>query len=80
MLLASLPSGALACIQHTALRMVLRVCNYTPLNYARFLDYCHDRIFLRKVGGGYIFIHRMLLEHFAEMTDEDIERIAGSVE
>jgi hypothetical protein len=23
---------------------------------------------LKKVGGGYIFIHRMLLEYFAELT------------
>ncbi|MDJ0904037.1 MAG: hypothetical protein QNJ55_35140 [Xenococcus sp. MO_188.B8] len=35
-------------------------------NYARFLDYASDRIFLQKVGGGYIFIHRLLLEHFAQ--------------
>jgi hypothetical protein len=38
-----------------------------PWNYARFLDYATDRIFLQKVGGGYIFVHRMLLEHFARM-------------
>jgi hypothetical protein len=30
-----------------------------------FLDYATERIFLRKVGGGYIFIHRMPLEYFA---------------
>ncbi|MDJ0592593.1 MAG: hypothetical protein QNJ72_21810 [Pleurocapsa sp. MO_226.B13] len=41
-----------------------------PWNYARFLDYAAERIFLRKVGGGYIFIHRMLLEHFARMELE----------
>jgi len=28
------------------------------------LDYAADRIFLQKVGGGYIFIHRMLMEYF----------------
>ena len=49
-----------------------------PLNYARFLDYCAARIFLRKVGGGYIFTHRLLLEHFAALTEEDIKRLAGS--
>jgi len=43
----------------------------------RFLDYCVDRIFLRRVGGGYIFIHRLLQEHFAVLTPEDIKRIAG---
>ena len=28
------------------------------------------RLFLRKVGGGYMFIHRYLLEHFAAMGEE----------
>jgi hypothetical protein len=27
-------------------------------------------IFLRRVGGGYIFIHHLLMEHFAEMYVE----------
>ena len=45
--------------------LVERLC---PLNYAHFLDYATKLIFLRKVGGGYIFIHRMLLEHFAAMS------------
>jgi hypothetical protein len=26
-----------------------------------------DPIFLRRVGSGYIFVHRLLMEHFAEM-------------
>ncbi|NEN96213.1 MAG: NACHT domain-containing protein [Moorea sp. SIO3I7] len=59
--------GGIACIQHFSLRLVLYFNNYIPWNYARFLDYAADRIFLQKVGGGYIFIHRMLMEHFAEM-------------
>jgi len=33
-------------------------------------DYAADRIFLRKVGGGYIFIHRMLMEYFAALETE----------
>ena len=35
-----------------------------------FLDHCVDLIFLRRVGGGYIFVHRLLMEHFAEMYVE----------
>jgi len=70
--------GGSACIQHLALRGLLTFYNYTPLNYARFLDDCADRIFLRKVGGGYIFVHRLLMEHFASLTEEDIKRLAGS--
>jgi hypothetical protein len=32
------------------------------------LDNLHH--FLRRVGGGYIFVHRLLMEHFAEMYVE----------
>jgi len=38
-----------------------------PLHYSAFLDYCAERIFLRKVGGGYIFVHRLLMEYFASL-------------
>ena len=34
------------------------------------VTHCVDLIFLRRVGGGYIFIHRLLMEHFAEMYVE----------
>lgn len=59
------PAG-LACFQHFVLRLVLWCNGFAPWNYARFLDYCTQLIFLQKVGGGYIFIHRLLLEHFAK--------------
>ena len=36
-------------------------------NYAHFLNYTTDCLFMQKVGGGYIFVHRMLMEHFAQM-------------
>ncbi|NER99756.1 MAG: hypothetical protein F6J86_39110, partial [Symploca sp. SIO1B1] len=58
------PAG-IACMQHLSLRLVLYCNGYIPWNYARFLDYTTRLIFLQKVGGGYIFIHRLLLEHFA---------------
>ena len=34
-------------------------------------DYATERVFLRKVGGGYIFIHRTLMEHFASMYENE---------
>jgi len=67
--------GLLPCIQHVTLRIFLYSANHIPWNYARFLDYAAARLFLRKVGGGYIFVHRMVLEHIAALTDADIERI-----
>ncbi|NER91568.1 NACHT domain-containing protein [Moorena sp. SIO3A2] len=63
--------GGVTCIKHFFLRFVLYRNNYIPWNYARFLDYAADRIFLQKVGGGYIFIHRMLMEHFAQIELEN---------
>lgn len=38
-----------------------------PWHYPGFLDYAAERILLRKVSGDYIFIHRLLLDSFAEM-------------
>jgi NACHT domain len=59
--------GGRTCVQHAALRLTLFREKCIPLNYVRFLDYCADRIFLRKVGGGYIFVHRLLMEYFAAL-------------
>ncbi len=44
------------------------------------LTMCHssttpvERLFLRKVGGGYIFLHRMLLEYFATLEEPPVVR------
>ena len=63
--------GGLDVILHYFLRLLLYMKGRTPLNLVRFLDYAaKDLNFLQKVGGGYIFIHRMLLEHFAAMHNE----------
>ncbi|MCA1992017.1 MAG: NACHT domain-containing protein, partial [Coleofasciculus sp. S288] len=59
--------SGLVLIQHFSLRVILWWNRYIPWNYAQFLDYAAERIFLNKVGGGYIFTHRLLLEHFASL-------------
>jgi hypothetical protein len=66
--------GGVSCIKHFILRLTLHRKRYSPWNYTHFLDYATDRLFLQKVGGGYIFVHRMLLEHFAEMSPEQEDR------
>ena len=73
-------SGGDIVTKHCILRFILWWQGHIAWNYARFLDYCHDRLFLRKVGGGYIFIHRMLMEHFASLTDDDIKRLSADIE
>ena len=62
--------GGLFLIQHYTLRFILARNNLLPWRLVPFLDHCVDLIFLRRVGGGYIFVHRLLMEHFAEMYVE----------
>lgn len=57
--------GGHAYLQHYTLRLLLIRNGSLPRRLAPFLDYATQRIFLRRVGGGYIFIHRLLLEHVA---------------
>jgi hypothetical protein len=68
-LAVGLSCGGAAYVQHFVLRLLLWCGRRVPSNYARFLDYAAERILLRKVGGGYIFIHRLLLEYFASLGE-----------
>ena len=53
-------------IQHFVLRVILWRNRCTPWNYARFLEFAVQRMFLRRAGGGYLFIHRSFMQHLAE--------------
>jgi DNA polymerase III delta prime subunit len=64
-----LPGGK-ACTRHFSLRYVLYRNGSIPWNYARFLDYCTDRLLLQRIGGRYRFIHKLLQDHFAAMPLE----------
>jgi hypothetical protein len=68
--LAALRFGGGFVVSHFSLRLLLSRAGHIPWRLIAFLDYCTERVFLRKVGGGYIFIHRMLMEHFAAMDND----------
>ena len=59
--------GGLAWCQHWALRVVIARQGWLPLRLVPWLDGMVARGVLRRVGGGYIFLHRSLLEYFAEL-------------
>jgi eukaryotic-like serine/threonine-protein kinase len=61
----ALRAGGAAYLKHYTLRLWLVCERLAPWNYARFLNHAADQVLLRKVGGGYMFIHRMLMEWFA---------------
>ncbi len=60
--------GGEALIKHVLLRVILTLNGMIPWNYSKFLDYAVTSIFLQKVGGGYMFVHRLLMEHFASLN------------
>ena len=63
--------GGWACLQHLILRLSLWYYDFTPRRYVDFLDYAAERLFLRRVRGGYIFIHSYCREYFAAMYQPD---------
>ncbi len=64
-LLGFLVFGGGAVMQHYILRLMLYLEGLTPLNVVRFVEHGNRLILLRKAGGSFYFIHRLLLEHFA---------------
>jgi hypothetical protein len=61
-------AGGRAAPQHLVLRLLLVRNRAAPWKYVRFLDEASDRLLLRKVGGGYVFVHRLLLDYFADLN------------
>lgn len=56
-----------AVLRHFILRFILYRQGHIPKDFVRFLNHSTNLIFLRKVGGGYVFIHRLVMEHFASL-------------
>jgi hypothetical protein len=69
-LIVGLNRGGSAVVKHYALRVILWLKGYTPLKFVSLLDQCARLVLLKKVGGGYIFVHRMLLEYFADLAPQ----------
>jgi DNA polymerase III delta prime subunit len=64
-LVGSQALGFRTVIRHYLIRFILWQSRSTPRNYTSFLEYAVRLTFLQKVGGGYIFIHRLLQDYFA---------------
>ena len=61
-IIAGLLTGGLACLRHAVLRWLLWRSKYISWNYSHFLDDSTQRILLKRVGGGYSFVHRLVLD------------------
>ena len=60
--------GGLAYWQHRLLLRHLQQSKAIPPNFVNFLDYAAERSLLRKVGGGYMFGHALLLDYFVRRS------------
>ncbi len=69
-LLVGMLFGLGAFIQHYVLRFWLARSHTFPWGAIPFLDDSSDRILLRRVGGGYSFSHRLLLDYFADLDTQ----------
>jgi len=76
--LTALYFGGSSCIRHFILRVVLWRYRRIPWNYSAFLNYANDRVLLRRVGGGYVFVHKLLLDYFADMNGSSTMIVAPS--
>lgn len=65
-LAAALFFGGATYIQHLLLRLALWLQGEISLHLVHFLDYATACILLHRVGSGYSFTHRLLLEHFSQ--------------
>ncbi|HEY6410657.1 MAG TPA: hypothetical protein VIY29_24660, partial [Ktedonobacteraceae bacterium] len=59
--------GLTAAVQHYILRFWLSCTHTFPWKAVPFLDDATARILLRRIGGGYSFVHRLLLDYFADL-------------
>lgn len=60
--------GGLTIVRHYTLRLLLARSHTFPLHARRFLDDTVARTLLKRQGGGYAFVHRRLLDHFADAS------------
>ena len=65
--------GGAHVVKHFCLRMLFWFKGYTPFNYVRFLNLASRQVLLHKVGGGYVFEHRLLQAYFANLDVKDCD-------
>lgn len=63
--IAALWLGGADLIKHIVLRVLIWAEGTAPLNYSRFLEFATRAAVLRRVGSGYEFVHRSVLELLA---------------
>jgi DNA polymerase III delta prime subunit len=58
--------GGSTYVRHKLVRRRMRKAGLLPNDLLSFLSFAEERLLIRRAGSGYLFIHQLLLEHFAE--------------
>lgn len=66
-LITAMQFGGYAAIKHYALRIVIEKDDTMPTGIIRLLENAVNLNLLYRVGGGFMFTHRLILEHFAKL-------------
>jgi eukaryotic-like serine/threonine-protein kinase len=61
--------GGFDYLKHQTLKWIVTATGQLPKPLGAFLDYACELSFLKPVGGGYLFLHRLLQNHFAERAN-----------
>jgi hypothetical protein len=77
-LVAGLLVGGASYLRHRLLCALLRHHQLIPPDLIGFLDFADDRILLRRAGGGYLFVHRLLQDYFARQDAQAWQPTAAS--
>lgn len=64
-ILGTLWYGGSELIKHFVLRRILAATDVLPLDADRLFVDCTRLILMQRVGSGYMFVHKLLLDHFA---------------
>lgn len=78
-LLVFLLTGGLAVLRHSIIRLLLWLSHTFPGPASQFLNDATARVLLQRIGGGYSFIHRLLLDHLADTdaeTTSDVDALS----
>jgi serine/threonine protein kinase len=78
-LLIFLLTGGLAVLRHFSIRLLLWRSHTFPWQAPQFLDDATARFLLRRVGGGYSFTHRLLLDHLADGEGGDVADVSTQI-
>ena len=71
--------GGLAVARHYTIRVLLARRGLLPFRLVEFLNFAADHLLLRRVGGGYVFIHRLFADYLATLSPDEQQRLSTAL-